>query len=502
MSRLTAAIVLLVLASALWWLQDVSDTYRLFGAPVLSRAFDLAAAIATAFLVVLVLGEAILQVGRALVSSFETTAFQRAILYVALGLVAGAAVLAHLGINVAAVLATSALLTAIVGFALQPTLGSLIAGLSLHGGAIRIGDGVVHGGEPVVIHSLNWRSVVGRKADGTIVVIPNTHLVASPATIMPRDRPVQIDTLFPAPLTVAPDLLGEILAETVAGIAQLDPARPVTVVPVGLRPSAATVHYRVRSWLLDYRDRSDVEPEILRRVWYAMQREGLEWPMSTLYERHLLPDVATLLGTDCATALARALASDSDPGTDAYDLVALCYAPEESIVVPARIAPDARCVLVRGRVAESGTGAAGAWTGIATGIEDRHVAAHPGMGHGMAPRDGVGRVAQRLRDFIGPYADRATLRVAGSTSDPGEIWGLVAGEIDDPAERRAFLAERPETLPCRGPGFGFGLVPRPNGSSVASPRLRAVEACVIVAMTARADPANAVTGSAGTPTPT
>ncbi len=65
-----------------------------------------------------------------------------------------------LAVHLTAVLATSALITAVVGFALQDTLGNLFSGLSLHlEKSLEVGD-LVRIGETIgLVEALSWRAI-------------------------------------------------------------------------------------------------------------------------------------------------------------------------------------------------------------------------------------------------------------------------------------------------------------------------------------------------------
>jgi small-conductance mechanosensitive channel len=100
------------------------------------------------------------------------------IVYAAVGLLA----LSWLGVQLTSLLVTSALFTAIIGLALQDTLGNILAGLTLQaqqpfevGDWIQLGDGQ-RVGEVVEI---NWRAVRIFTLDREQVTIPNSLLAKS-----------------------------------------------------------------------------------------------------------------------------------------------------------------------------------------------------------------------------------------------------------------------------------------------------------------------------------
>src|SRR5256885_4482191 len=131
---------------------------------------------ATAVLVVMIAGKLILTLAASM-SGMAPTGFQRVIIYALLTFAASFATLRYFGFDLSAVLTTSAIVTAAVGFAMQPTLSSMIAGLALHADrAVHVGDCILLDNETVRIESMNWRAAIGRRPDGRLMVIPNARL--------------------------------------------------------------------------------------------------------------------------------------------------------------------------------------------------------------------------------------------------------------------------------------------------------------------------------------
>src|SRR5215470_6799058 len=90
------------------------------------------------------------------------------------------AVLQTAGVNVAGIITTSAILTAVIGLALQSTISNLFAGLSLQiDRTINVGDWV-HVGERIGrIVEIKWRSTLLVTRDGDTVILPNSSLLAN-----------------------------------------------------------------------------------------------------------------------------------------------------------------------------------------------------------------------------------------------------------------------------------------------------------------------------------
>lgn len=101
-----------------------------------------------------------------------------------------------LGWNLTAILTTSALLTAVVGFALQATLGNLFAGVALQvEQGFYIGDIVKLGNKRGRIEALRWRSISIRTFDGSLLVVPNNQISTDMVEVYPSKKPVRKTTI-------------------------------------------------------------------------------------------------------------------------------------------------------------------------------------------------------------------------------------------------------------------------------------------------------------------
>jgi len=103
----------------------------------------------------------------------------------------------QLGINISPVLGASALVTAVVGFALQGVLGNLLAGMSLH--VVRSvvpGDWVVIGDIEGEVIQTNWRETRLRTIGGHIIVVPNSTVAAATIHNMSRPTPRRRHRIF------------------------------------------------------------------------------------------------------------------------------------------------------------------------------------------------------------------------------------------------------------------------------------------------------------------
>ena len=91
------------------------------------------------------------------------------------GLLLGILFKIELSVSLPALLTTSAIITAVLGLALQETLGNLFSGIALAmERTVQVGD-MVRAGETIgLVEQLSWRAIKVRTMEGNALLIPNT----------------------------------------------------------------------------------------------------------------------------------------------------------------------------------------------------------------------------------------------------------------------------------------------------------------------------------------
>ncbi|HEY6000215.1 MAG TPA: mechanosensitive ion channel family protein [bacterium] len=181
-----------------------------------------------------------------------------------------------LGVNLASLLATSAMISVVLGLALQDTLGSFFAGLALQMEApLAIDDWVRVGESDGRVSQVGWRTVRIVSLDGDEMTFPNSLVTRSPLTNYSRPTPAHRAFLDVHVAYRHPP--GEVLAaltDAMRGVPGVLEAPPAQALVWEFGESA--VLYRVRYWLDDYRRINDLRGEIAARVWYRLNRDGIE----------------------------------------------------------------------------------------------------------------------------------------------------------------------------------------------------------------------------------
>ncbi|HEV8675140.1 MAG TPA: mechanosensitive ion channel family protein [Methylomirabilota bacterium] len=186
---------------------------------------------------------------------------------------------ARLGVDVTALVATSAALSIVLGLALQETLSNLFAGLAVMierpfepGDWVRFGDRVGR------VKEVSWRAVklqLLRQDD--YLVIPNSVVAKSEIVNLSQPTPlhgqsVEVGVVYGEP----PNRVIQALVDAALEVDRVlrDP-RPFAVVR---RYDSFSIHYRVTYWISDFAHADLIEGEVLSHIWYAFRRQGIRIP--------------------------------------------------------------------------------------------------------------------------------------------------------------------------------------------------------------------------------
>ena len=182
-------------------------------------------------------------------------------------------------VNLGGILTTSAIITAVIGLALQDTLGNLFSGLALHlEKSVRVGDMMRAGETYGTVEQLSWRAMKLRTMDGNILLVPNSVAGRERLEIYPRPGlPVARFLRIGLEYDASPVLVRETLESAIRGVAGIarHPARKAYM--KSFEPYS--VVYELRYWLEDYGNYLEIDSIVRERVWYAVHRAGLHIPI-------------------------------------------------------------------------------------------------------------------------------------------------------------------------------------------------------------------------------
>jgi small-conductance mechanosensitive channel/CRP-like cAMP-binding protein len=185
------------------------------------------------------------------------------------------------GMEPGSLLATSALLTAVIGLSLQDTLGNLFAGLAIHvqrpfevGDWIKFDDHADHVGR---VAEINWRATKLITLDEVEVIVPNGVLAKAPIENYTKPTPVARRNIYlVAPYSASPNRVRALLLQAICEVPGVlkNPAPSVVVSEFDERG----VRYWIRIFIDDFAQRDVIAANTRERCWYALYRAGLEIP--------------------------------------------------------------------------------------------------------------------------------------------------------------------------------------------------------------------------------
>ena len=223
----------------------------------------------------------------------------------------------ELDIDIGPLLASTALLTAVIGFALQGVLGNLLAGMSLHlVRTLRPGIWVDVDGVEGRIVKTNWRETRIRTRGGHMYIIPNARIAESKIHNYSEPTPLRRHVVnVGASYSDAPDeVLGALLASALAvPDVRRNPAPEAMITEF----QDYGINYRLEFWTTELQRHNPIDGAVNRNIWYQFKRKGIEIPfpmsdkllndfMAVVYKQRKLPPV----DEDVAATMADLGASD------------------------------------------------------------------------------------------------------------------------------------------------------------------------------------------------
>ncbi|MEZ4592803.1 MAG: mechanosensitive ion channel family protein [Chloroflexota bacterium] len=185
------------------------------------------------------------------------------------------------GVELTGLLITSTVASAIIGLALQDTLGNLISGISLQVEApFSVDDWVEIDGIEGIIVRQNWRTLTLLTREDHRVMLTNSTVAKSKIINYSRPTNSQIQTVY---LTLSesysPNLVKQTLMEAVLGLddVRLHPRLRSHVVSM----QDGCVTYGLSYWLDDYSDKVIARDKVLTRAWFSLHRVGIAIPDPT-----------------------------------------------------------------------------------------------------------------------------------------------------------------------------------------------------------------------------
>lgn len=184
------------------------------------------------------------------------------------------------GVDVTGIVATSAVVTAVIGLSLQDTLGNTIGGLTLQlDDSIHAGDWIKVDDVVGKVKEVRWRFTAVETRNWETVYIPNSKLVKGEVKVLGKrtDQPEQwrrwvwFNIDFRHTPTAVIDCVQDALRAAPIKNVAADPPPNCVLMDFG----ESTARYAVRYWLTDLAHDDPTDSAVRVRMYYALKRAGI-----------------------------------------------------------------------------------------------------------------------------------------------------------------------------------------------------------------------------------
>ncbi|GAB4125638.1 MAG: mechanosensitive ion channel family protein [Sideroxydans sp.] len=235
--------------------------------------------------------------------------------------------LRYAGLDLSSILATSAVITAVIAFAMQDTLGNILGGLALQlDNSIEVGDWIKVDDVAGRVVDIRWRSTLVETRNWETVVFPNSQLMKNKFYVLGRrtDQPVQWRrwVWFNVGLDVPPSRVisvveNAIVNTDIANVAK-QPAPNVVLMDMDNKGYA---RYALRYWLTDLAVDDPTDGALRWHIMTALQRAGLKLALEersihitkenekyeeTMHQREVLLRIKTLRRVELFSSMTEA----------------------------------------------------------------------------------------------------------------------------------------------------------------------------------------------------
>jgi len=184
------------------------------------------------------------------------------------------------GVDLGSLVTTSAILTAVVAFAMQDTLGNVLAGLAIQlDNSVQVGDWVKVDNLSGRVRDIRWRSTLIETRDWETVVIPNSMLMKQRVAILGRREGAPSQLRRVLSFMVDP---GVPPARVIATLE--DEMRELAIPNVARAPAPSVVlngfeegnlRYQLRYWLTDLQEDDSTDSMVRVHLFATLQRAGI-----------------------------------------------------------------------------------------------------------------------------------------------------------------------------------------------------------------------------------
>ena len=184
------------------------------------------------------------------------------------------------GVNLASLVTTSAVITGVVAFAMQDTLGNILGGMVLQlDGSMRVGDWVDIDGVRGRVSDVRWRFTAIETRNRETVYVPNSLLMKNRFMVMGSRNDPEMRwrrwVWFAVELAAPPTRVCEVLQRAVMDAEIPLVARDPEPSAVLMDTTEGYGRYALRYWLCDAREDDPTDSRVRAHALAALERAGI-----------------------------------------------------------------------------------------------------------------------------------------------------------------------------------------------------------------------------------
>jgi small-conductance mechanosensitive channel/CRP-like cAMP-binding protein len=257
---------------------------RFAGADAWANRFEIATELLRAFALVGVAGTFVFAIFFKLVGLSIPTIASDLLVGVAY-IVTALGVFTQHGLDPLSAFATAGVVSAVLAFSLQSTLGNIIGGVALQlDGSIHEGDWIqLENGKQGKIRAIRWRHTLVETRDYSTIVVPNASLLANNITILgwreiapaPQRMWVYFNVDFRYPPSKVIECVTDALTASAIENVAPDPKPSVVCMDFAKDGRDSFACYAARYWILDLATDDPTSSRVRTRIYAALGRAGI-----------------------------------------------------------------------------------------------------------------------------------------------------------------------------------------------------------------------------------
>ena len=188
----------------------------------------------------------------------------------------------YAGLDLSGIITTSAVITAVLAFSMQDTLGNILGGLALQlDNSVEIGDWIKVDDVIGKVVDIRWRHTAVETRNWETVIVPNSQLMKTKFSVLGRheEDPVQwrrwiwFNVAYQVPPARVIDTVQSAVREALIHNVASQPAPNCVLMEFDVSYG----RYALRYWLTDLQNDDSTDSEVRDHVYAALQRAGIRF---------------------------------------------------------------------------------------------------------------------------------------------------------------------------------------------------------------------------------